>query len=694
MQPNALAVSDKFRKMAIRSILSILLFLATYLFLIITAVATVGLCAWDGYALMTFYPSFVTLMLGAGLISMSLMILFFLIKFIFSTEKKDNSHLLELKAEEQPELFRLIQVVVNEVDTDFPHKVFLSSEVNASVSYVSNFWSMFFPVRKNLQIGMGLLNAVSKTEFKAILAHEFGHFSQRSMRVGSYVYNANMVMYNMLYDSKGYEATLKQWSEASSYFNFFSSIAIWMVTAIQGLLKKIYEIVNINYLALSREMEFHADAAAARVAGSQPMINALLRIELAEQSLGVVFTYYNGKIAEAKKTDNFYPQQYFVMKQRAAAEHFLLEDGLPQISADHYRKLNSTKLVLKDQWSSHPSNYDRISALNVLNQTERPEAAGIAIDLLSNKEELQKAITFKTFLSVMFREKATIEGLETFAAHYSEQPQNVSFPRLYNGYFNKREPYHAFAAKSFNLPEHPEVKDISLLLDDQSVGTLHTLNTMISDLATVEHIAAGKTAMQTFDYDGRKYTIEECPALIQSLKYEIGTFDEVLNKRDQDIFNYFLHAAAEQGKLTRFKKECIDYQTICEAFKVQQKIYLELSSATRFLKITTPFKEIMRNMQLVKALEHEFIGQLEFILGNPLYNAELTDTFRKHLTDYLAKDWTYYDNESYFDVELKMLIQAMTSFYTIIVNKYSRQKKTLLEFQAALSENQSMVASA
>jgi Zn-dependent protease with chaperone function len=39
--------------------------------------------------------------------------------------------------------------------------------------------------RKNLQIGIGLVNSVTVSEFKAVLAHEFGHFSQRSMKVAA-----------------------------------------------------------------------------------------------------------------------------------------------------------------------------------------------------------------------------------------------------------------------------------------------------------------------------------------------------------------------------------------------------------------------------------------------------------------------------------------------------------------------------
>jgi Zn-dependent protease with chaperone function len=37
---------------------------------------------------------------------------------------------------------------------------------------------MFLPIKKNLQIGLGLVNSLNVSEFKAVMAHEFGHFTQ------------------------------------------------------------------------------------------------------------------------------------------------------------------------------------------------------------------------------------------------------------------------------------------------------------------------------------------------------------------------------------------------------------------------------------------------------------------------------------------------------------------------------------
>src|SRR5690606_17844105 len=114
--------------------------------------------------------------------------------------------------QEQPVLFEFIRTLSKETRTPFPKRIYLSSDVNAAVFYDSNFWSMLLPVRKNLQIGLALVNSVNLSELKAILAHEFGHFSQRSMKLGSYVYNVNQVIYNLLYDNDGYSSALQKWA--------------------------------------------------------------------------------------------------------------------------------------------------------------------------------------------------------------------------------------------------------------------------------------------------------------------------------------------------------------------------------------------------------------------------------------------------------------------------------------------------
>lgn len=105
--------------------------------------------------------------------------------FFFRKSTIDRSGWLEIAEEEEPKLFELIESISKEIGTNFPQKVYLGIGVDAMVFYDSNFRNLFFPSRENLMIGLGLVNSMSESELKAILAHEFGHFTQRSLNVYS-----------------------------------------------------------------------------------------------------------------------------------------------------------------------------------------------------------------------------------------------------------------------------------------------------------------------------------------------------------------------------------------------------------------------------------------------------------------------------------------------------------------------------
>jgi Zn-dependent protease with chaperone function len=328
------AHSSAYERKVTFAIFSIIFFVFIYLFLIAFGFLLIVLSYNITIALLNFHTGYITLLIGLGLIGMSVMVTIFLLKFIFSKHNTDRSHLIEVTKEQQPQLFELIKEIVQDVKTDFPKRVYLSADVNAAVFYDSSFWSMFLPVKKNLIIGIGLVNAVSVIEFKAILAHEFGHFSQRSMKVGTYVSNVNQIIFNMLNDNESYNKFVFQWANINAYFSFFVMIAVKIIEHIQYVLKKLYEIVNLNYLQLSREMEFDADAIAAQVAGSEALSKSLMRISFADFCYNSTVNYYFTKVEQKISTDNIYPQQKFVMNFTAAQQGLPIEEGFPQVSSE------------------------------------------------------------------------------------------------------------------------------------------------------------------------------------------------------------------------------------------------------------------------------------------------------------------------------------------------------------------------
>lgn len=187
--------SSSFIKETYKVGFSIVGFVFVYFVLILLTSALAFIAGFIGYVLFTSYASLITFMIGIALLLFALLIIIFLFKFLVSKNNHNLDHLHEITASEEPEIFSFIKKVADEVGTQYPKKVYLSNEVNAYVFYDSNFWSLFFPVQKNLVLGLGLVNAINTSEFKAIIAHEFGHFSQKSMKLGSYIYYVNRVIH-------------------------------------------------------------------------------------------------------------------------------------------------------------------------------------------------------------------------------------------------------------------------------------------------------------------------------------------------------------------------------------------------------------------------------------------------------------------------------------------------------------------
>lgn len=141
-------ISPEFKKNTIGAILSILLFIIVYISLLALSVILTLFCGYIGYSIMTISFHLKTLLLGIAVIGIGILIFIFLVKFFFKKKTIDNSNLIEITQEEEPDLFLFINDIIKEVKTKFPKKIYVSEDVNASVFYDSTFWSMFLPVKK------------------------------------------------------------------------------------------------------------------------------------------------------------------------------------------------------------------------------------------------------------------------------------------------------------------------------------------------------------------------------------------------------------------------------------------------------------------------------------------------------------------------------------------------------------------
>jgi len=682
MQADALQPSVHFKSMAKKAVWSIVLFVVTYLLLIVFAVGLTVLAAMGGILIIAAKPMFITVALGLGLMSFGLLILIFLVKFIARRVKIDRSHLTEIKPAEQPELFKMIAEIVNEVGTDFPKRIYLSSEVNASVFYNSSFWSMFFPVRKNLQIGVGLMNAVSIDELKAILAHEFGHFSQKSMRVGAYVYNVNRIIYNVLNENDGFGNAINKWASVSNFISLFVILATKVIEGIQYVLRKVYNVVNLSHLALSREMEFHADAVAAHIAGSKPLISSLLRLQLADYSLNQIYLYYDGKISANEKTNNIFPQHYFLMRFFAGEQNLQFEDGLPLVLADTHVKYDKSKLIIKDQWASHPSTTDRIAHLEMLNLPLRSYGKGIAVELLQDKDLVMQKITAKLFDAVKYASEPNIKGEQDFEQEFLKSRMENILPKVFNGYFDYRNPY---IPKGNETAETDlSIVDFNTAFSDDTMSLVYEQNSLNADLATLKQIATGELDIKTFDYNNIRYSNFDAAALIIYINNEIKEIDAKLDKMDQQIHQAFIVRAQEQGLAGELAQRYKQYGEIASLFTEQDALYVKMAQLTSFMFTSMDFDTIEQNVFLLKKEEKNFKSAIQTLLSHPLYILE--QEIRENLERYLKADYVYFVSKAYIDQQVSELVESINTFGQIIFKTQFEFRKTLLEFEAGLVE--------
>ena len=175
----------------------------------------------------------------------------------------------EIYRKDYPELFELIDEVVQKAECRSPKHVYVSDECNAYVFY-SSLLGYISPKYQNLTIGLPLLLSLNKSELKAILSHEFGHFTQKSVAMNRI---ANLSEYICACIAR----TQEEMEEAEP--DTMKSKAQFFANIVNGILYKQYEKVAPLNGVLSRAQEFDADKYACEIAGTDACVSALSKIE-------------------------------------------------------------------------------------------------------------------------------------------------------------------------------------------------------------------------------------------------------------------------------------------------------------------------------------------------------------------------------------------------------------------------------
>ena len=456
-----------------------------------------------------------------------------------------------------------------------------------------------------------------------------------------------------------------------------------IIQGIQWVLRQVYTIVNINYMALSREMEFHADEVAANVAGSKPLARSLLRMGLADNAYNSILDFYSEKINEAKIAANIYPQHRFVMDYLASRHQVPYQNNLPAISIQFLNRFNKSKLNIKDQWASHPNVEDRIAQLDRLN-IETPqlndEPANTLFDHLAR---WQQQLTQKLFSTVKYEQPTSVIEAPEFIPLYEKRFGENNFGKRFNYYYDYKNP--ARIELSFLDKASSSVISFEELYSNDKADMVVTVIALEQDIATLRQIENRELKVKTFDYDGTRYQWRDAGLLIPRLEKEKEQLNSSIKINDENICRYFFALAEEQDKKDIFNEKYSLFVKADADYDDYAVVYEKIVPQTEFISQTTPFEIIERKLRELQETEQDFKEKVSTLLYQAPSEVSTPD-FQQIFEKYLAENWVYFANSKYNNDALEVLFAAIRAYPALISKNYFFRKKDLLNLFEELEQ--------
>lgn len=239
----------------------------------------------------------------------------------------------EITRAQAPALFAMLDDLRAALDAPSFHHVLLSDDFNAGVVQVPRLGIFGWP-RNYLLLGLPLMKSLREDQFKAVLAHEYGHLAGGHSRLSNWIYRQRERWGKLLDALSDYQGSARflflpflRWY--TPYFNAFS-------------------------FPLARANEYAADAAAARLTSAEALGSALAGSSVIGAYLAE--RYWPGIHAYAQDT----AQPHFTPYANLTAH---LGDALPLTSAaDWLSNALACQTTLHD---THPALSDRLAALGV-----------------------------------------------------------------------------------------------------------------------------------------------------------------------------------------------------------------------------------------------------------------------------------------------------------------------------------------
>jgi Zn-dependent protease with chaperone function len=472
---------------------------------------------------------------------MSSFLAIFTIKPLFRVKHSRQSNSIEITPQEEPKLFEFLDRIADETQAPRPHKVFLSPSVNACVFYDISILNLIFPSKKNLEIGLGLVNVLTLAEMKAVLAHEFGHFAQRSMAVGRWVYIAQQIAAHIVTERDGLDKFLRVLSRVDvrvAWIGWILSLIVW---SIRSLLETLFGWLTLAQLALSREMEFQADLVAVSLTGSDALIHALHRLNAADDAWDRALRFTSSEVQSDRLVVDIFALQTALVGKMGK----ILNDPnygrvaeVPRDRPENHRVFEAALTEPPQMWSTHPSNLDREKNAKRI-YIAAPLDDRSAWTLFASPIATRQQATKHLLQGVSQSDSAQSVALEDSLAQLEKQFSRPYFDRRYQGaYLGRSIVCHAATPADLYefSPNHNNLAhDLSSLYPESLSTDLEQLRLLETEKQGLEAFKDGRVKAPggIINYRGTSLKRQDLSDTIRTLDRELAAVKERVYYHDR-----------------------------------------------------------------------------------------------------------------------------------------------------------------
>ena len=237
----------------------------------------------------------------------------------------------QITAQDAPELFAMIEELRGALRSPRFHHVLVTDDFNAAVVQDPRL-GLFGWCRNYLLIGLPLAKSLSVEQFKAVLAHEFGHLARGHGRMSNWIYAQRL-----------------RWGRLMAALEQAESIGLFLF---RPFLRWYTPYFNAYSYPLARANEFEADATSARLTSNRAAAEALTAVNVVSSYLDERYWPQIHRRAEDLPQPAFAPYSGMARGLASEIDEKSMHEWLQQALA--------AKTSFDD---SHPSLTERLGAL-------------------------------------------------------------------------------------------------------------------------------------------------------------------------------------------------------------------------------------------------------------------------------------------------------------------------------------------